>query len=133
MVFTNVFNPRSEIPRMEELNQQCEENVMMGVSCTIVCVIRIGRYSCIGAGAVVTKDVPDYACVIGTPARISGWVCECGVKLSWKNEQALCACGHRFVKTATGLSRLEVQCATEKTRVGAQRHEIVATSGTSPV
>ena len=53
---------------------------MLGANCTIVCGITIGRYVFIGAGAVVTKDVPDYACVIGAPARISGWVCECGVK-----------------------------------------------------
>jgi UDP-2-acetamido-3-amino-2,3-dideoxy-glucuronate N-acetyltransferase len=106
MVFTNVFNPRSEIPRMGELKPTLvKKGATLGANCTIVCGISIGQYAFIGAGAVVTKDVPDYALVVGAPARITGWVCECGLKLSLINEQAICRCGNQFLKTSLGVSR----------------------------
>jgi UDP-2-acetamido-3-amino-2,3-dideoxy-glucuronate N-acetyltransferase len=108
MVFTNVFNPRSEIPRMGELKPTLvKKGATLGANCTIVCGITIGRYAFIGAGAVVAKDVPDYALVVGMPAKLTGWVCECGVKLSWTNERASCTCGKQFSKTRTGISKLE--------------------------
>src|SRR5919112_389537 len=82
MVFTNVFNPRSEIPRMGELRPTLvKKGATLGANCTILCGITIGRYALIGAGAVVTKDVPDHALLVGNPARIVGWMCVCGVKL----------------------------------------------------
>ena len=91
MVFTNVFNPRSEIPRMGELKPTLvKKGATLGANCTIVCGITIGRYAFIGAGAVVTKDVPDYALVVGAPAKMTGWVCECGLKLGWINDRAMC-------------------------------------------
>ena len=67
----------------------------MGANATIVCGHTIGKYAFIGAGSVVTKDVPDYALVYGNPARLQGWVCECGVKLDFdKNNRAQCSsCG----------------------------------------
>ena len=106
MVFTNVFNPRSEIPRMGELKPTLvKKGATLGANSTILCGITIGRYAFIGAGAVVTKDVPDYALVVGAPARITGWVCECGLKLSLINEQAICKCGNQFLKTSFGVSR----------------------------
>jgi UDP-2-acetamido-3-amino-2,3-dideoxy-glucuronate N-acetyltransferase len=108
MVFTNVFNPRSEIPRMGELKPTLvKKGATLGANCTIVCGITIGRYAFIGAGAVVAKDVPDHALVVGMPAKLTGWVCECGVKLSWTNERASCTCGKQFSKTRTGISKLE--------------------------
>lgn len=83
MVFTNVINPRSHVVRKNEFRRtRVGRGASLGANSTIVCGHDIGRYAFVGAGAVVTKDVPDYALVIGTPARIVGWVCECGVKLS---------------------------------------------------
>lgn len=82
-VFTNVLNPRSHISRKHEYRTTLvRQGATIGANATVVCGHTIGRYSFVGAGAVVTKDVPDYALVIGAPARIVGWVCQCGVRLS---------------------------------------------------
>jgi UDP-2-acetamido-3-amino-2,3-dideoxy-glucuronate N-acetyltransferase len=98
MVFTNVFNPRSEFPRMKEMRHTLvKTGATLGANCTIVCGNTIGSYSFVGAGAVVTKDIPDYALVLGNPARISGWVCKCGVKLQFRSNEAVCeACGSHY-------------------------------------
>ena len=107
MVFTNVCNPRSEIPRMAELKATLvKKGATLGANCTIICGVTIGRYAFVGAGAVVTKNVPDHALVVGTPARLISWVCECGLKLRWKSEEADCACGMRFTKTPSGVARV---------------------------
>lgn len=100
MVFTNVFNPRSEIPRMRELKPTLvRRGATLGANCTILCGITIGRYAFIGAGAVVTKNVPDYALVVGSPGRVTGWMCECGIKLTVKGKKAACAsCGKEYQK-----------------------------------
>jgi UDP-2-acetamido-3-amino-2,3-dideoxy-glucuronate N-acetyltransferase len=110
MVFTNVFNPRSEVPRMNEVRPTLvKQGATLGANCTIVCGHTIGRYAFVGAGAVVTKDVPDHALVIGTPGRIVGWMCRCGVKLKTKGAHLYCAaCGMRYRKAATGLTLLTV-------------------------
>ena len=82
MVFTNVYNPRSLIERKSEYRDTLvKKGATLGANCTIVCGITIGRFAFIGAGAVVNKDVPDYALMVGVPARRTGWVCQCGVKL----------------------------------------------------
>lgn len=82
MVFTNVHNPRCHIPRMNECRQTLvKKGATLGANCTIVCGNTIGRYAFVGAGAVVTRDVPDYALVVGNPARQIGWMCECGYRL----------------------------------------------------
>ena len=121
MVFTNVFNPRSEIPRMSELKPTLvKRGATLGANCTIVCGTTIGRYAFVGAGSVVTKDVPDYACVMGSPARISGWMCECGAKLSWQSEEARCPCGVTFHKTSTGVARMA------KEAIGTEQQTLVA-------
>jgi UDP-2-acetamido-3-amino-2,3-dideoxy-glucuronate N-acetyltransferase len=98
MVFTNVHNPRAHIRRMEELRPTLvKKGATLGANCTVVCGHTIGRYAFLGAGAAVTKDVPDYALVVGVPARIVGWVCECGEKLHFAGEQTICkACGRRY-------------------------------------
>jgi UDP-2-acetamido-3-amino-2,3-dideoxy-glucuronate N-acetyltransferase len=107
VVFTNVMNPRSAIPRMSELRRTLvRKGATLGANCTIVCGITIGQYAFVGAGAVVTKEVPDYALVIGSPAYIKGWMCECGLKLTWHGEKATCTCGNRFTKTPSGISRM---------------------------
>jgi len=83
-VFTNVINPRSHVSRKHEFKPTLvKQGASIGASATIVCGNTIGRYALIGAGAVVTKIVPDYALVYGNPARIKGWVCECGVRLEF--------------------------------------------------
>ena len=82
MVFTNVYNPRSAIRRMDELRPTLvKKGASIGANATVLCGITIGRYAFIGAGAVVLKDVPDYALVVGNPGKQKGWMCECGVRL----------------------------------------------------
>ena len=95
MVFTNVYNPRSEIPRMDEIRQtSVKRGVTIGANATIICGNTIGRYAFIGAGAVITGDVPDYALMVGNPARQIGWACRCGERLS---EQLECvSCGRKY-------------------------------------
>ncbi len=105
MVFTNVFNPRAHIRRMDEVRPTLvKTGATIGANATIVCGTTIGRYAFVGAGAVVTREVPDYALVAGNPARQLGWMCACGIKL---NQQLVCdACGQRFVREGAGLSPL---------------------------
>ena len=100
MVFTNVFNPRSEIRRMEELRPTLvRRGATLGANCTIVCGTTIGRYAFVGAGAVITRDVPDYALVVGNPGRVTGWVCRCGVKLKELGRVLECpACSLRYLR-----------------------------------
>src|SRR5262245_65152708 len=83
MVFTNVVNPRSHVVRKDEYRQTLvKRGASLGANSTIVCGHTVGRYAFIGAGTVVTKDVPDFALVIGNPGRVVGWMCQCGVKLA---------------------------------------------------
>ena len=90
-VFTNVINPRSAISRKKEiLPTLVRKNVTIGANATILCGITIGQYAFIGAGAVVTKDIPDNALIYGNPASQHGWVCECGQKLDSKNHCTKC-------------------------------------------
>ena len=83
MVFTNVINPRSHVPRKNEYQQTLvRRGASLGANTTVVCGHTIGQYAFVGAGAVVTKDVPDFALLVGNPARIAGWMCRCGEKLA---------------------------------------------------
>lgn len=83
MVFTNVVNPRSHVSRKDEYRQTLvKRGASFGANSTVVCGHTIGAYAFIGAGAVVTRDVPDYALVVGNPGRIAGWMCQCGIKLA---------------------------------------------------
>ena len=91
-VFTNVFNPRSAIVRKDEYKPTLvQKGATIGANATIVCGITIGRYAFVGAGAVVTKNIPDYALVIGNPARQTGWMSEYGHKLKF-NPEGLAIC-----------------------------------------
>ncbi|MDP2336013.1 MAG: acyltransferase [Bacteroidota bacterium] len=86
-VFTNVINPRSAVSRKNEYQQTLvQKGATIGANATIVCGISIGRYAFIGAGAVVTKNIPDYALVVGNPARQTGWMSEFGHKLKFNSE-----------------------------------------------
>jgi len=100
-VFTNVDTPRSAHPRGPKgfLKTLVKRGCTIGANATILCGLTLGAYSFVGAGAVVTKDVPDYALVYGNPAKIWGWMCECGTKLEFIQTKAECAkCGARYEK-----------------------------------
>jgi UDP-2-acetamido-3-amino-2,3-dideoxy-glucuronate N-acetyltransferase len=87
MVFTNVFNPRSEIRRMDELRPTLvRRGASLGANCTVVCGVTIGQYAFVGAGAVVVKNVPDFALVVGNPGRIIGWMCVCGNRIHFNHD-----------------------------------------------
>ncbi|MEN6461526.1 MAG: acyltransferase [Syntrophomonas sp.] len=102
MVFTNVINPRAFIERKSEYKKTLiKKGASIGANATIVCGITIGRYAFIGAGTVVSKDVPDYALIYGNPARVKGWVCRCGLKLSFSGSNAECPdCGLTYRKVS---------------------------------
>ncbi len=88
MVFTNVLNPRSEVPRKHEYRKSIvKKGATIGANATIVCGHTVGMYAFVGAAAVVTKDVPDYALVYGSPAQQHGWMCRCGEKLVSASKQ----------------------------------------------
>ncbi|HBE44886.1 MAG TPA: N-acetyltransferase [Deltaproteobacteria bacterium] len=107
-VFTNVYNPRAFIERKHEFRPTLvKRGATIGANATIVCGITIGRYALIAAGAVVKKDVPDYAIVAGIPAKQVGWTCKCGTTLPFgrkesgvkgKGSKATCKyCGNEYV------------------------------------
>jgi UDP-2-acetamido-3-amino-2,3-dideoxy-glucuronate N-acetyltransferase len=103
MVFTNVVNPRSHVSRKDEYKTTLvRQGASLGANCTVVCGTTIGRFAFVGAGSVVTRDIPDYALVYGNPARLRGWMCACGIALRFADDgaQAVCAaCGAAYVKT----------------------------------
>ncbi len=100
MVFTNVINPRSHVNRKDEYQKTLvRKGASIGANATIVCGTTLGQYCFVGAGAVVTKDVPDYALVYGNPAKIHGWVCQCGEQIKFDSERATCfKCGKKYTK-----------------------------------
>jgi len=106
MVFTNVITPRSHVNRKSEYQRTLvKRGSSLGANSTIVCGVTIGEYAFVGAGAVVTKDIPAHALVVGVPARQIGWVCACGVRLDEVGTQATCSdCGKRYsIEDGVGL------------------------------
>jgi acetyltransferase-like isoleucine patch superfamily enzyme len=102
-VFTNVVAPRARYQTYPEdwVRTEVADRASIGANSTIVCGIRVGFNSMIGAGSVVTRDVPDHALVFGNPSRHGGWVCDCGAKLG---EDLVCAeCGRSYVEASVGL------------------------------
>ena len=105
-VFTNDKNPRAKYPKKEYpqygkwLSTLIKTGATIGANATIVCGNTIGKWAMVGAGAVVTNDVPDYAIVIGVPVKIIGWVCECGNKLEFKQNKTTCKICKRKYKKA---------------------------------
>jgi UDP-2-acetamido-3-amino-2,3-dideoxy-glucuronate N-acetyltransferase len=90
-VFANLYNPRAFIERKHEFRPTLvKRGATIGANATIICGVTIGNYGMIGAGAVVTKAIPDHALVIGVPAEQAGWVCQCGTTLHLKNDIAHC-------------------------------------------
>jgi UDP-2-acetamido-3-amino-2,3-dideoxy-glucuronate N-acetyltransferase len=105
MVFTNVFNPRSFISRKKEFrNTLVKRGATVGANVTIVCGNMIGQYAFIGAGSVVTRDVPDYGLVYGNPGKVKGWVCQCAEEIIFRSGTAKCLmCGRKYKKGKTGV------------------------------
>lgn len=104
-VFTNDPNPRAKYPKKKYPNYGkwlptlVEEGATIGANSTIICGNNIGKWAFIGAGAVVTENVPDYAIVVGVPAKIIDWICECGNKLEFQKGKTICKiCGKKYVK-----------------------------------
>lgn len=111
MVFTNILNPRSKYPQVGAkyyIKTLVKEGASLGANCTIVCGNIIGRFAFVAAGAVVTKDVPDFALVVGNPARINGWYSEAGQKLEFdKNGFAFCNKSGKKYKFENGVVKEE--------------------------
>ena len=105
MVFTNVFNPRSFISRRKEFRKTwVRKGATIGANVTVICGNTIGQYAFIGAGSVVTKDVPDYALVYGNPGKVQGWVCQCAEEIGFRSGRAVCkACGKKYKKDRIGV------------------------------
>jgi len=109
VVFTNILTPRSAFPRNrseDNLHTLVQRGASLGANATVVCGTTIGAHALVGAGAVVTKDVPPYAVVYGNPARQHGWACECGIVLAFQADHAHCAACDRTYQQTTS-TRIE--------------------------
>ena len=104
-VFTNVSTPRSPTPRKDRYEKTLvRRGATIGANATVVCGNTVGAWALVGAGAVVTKDVPPHAIVTGVPARVTGWACECGERLpSTPRRTACAACGRAYLRKPSGL------------------------------
>lgn len=95
MVFTNVYNPRSFVERKNEYRDTLvKSGATLGANCTIVCGVTIGKFSFVGAGAVINKDIPDYALMVGVPAKQIGWMSEFGEQLEFSDSDDTAKCIH---------------------------------------
>ncbi len=107
MVFTNILNPRSLYPQKGSkhyIKTLVKYGATLGANCTIICGVTIGKFAFVGAGAVVTKDVPDYGLVLGNPARLVGWMSEAGEKLLFdKNGFAFCKKSNKKYQLKNGI------------------------------
>ena len=112
MVFTNVYNPRSAVTRKDEYRRTLvRRGATLGANCTVVCGSTVGRYAFVGAGAVVNRDVPDFALMVGVPARQAGWMSRFGERLPLPlagDGEATCPyTGDRYQLSAGGLSLID--------------------------
>lgn len=105
--FTNVINPRSAVERKNEFKKtRVEHDATLGAGSTIICGVSVGPYAFVGAGAVVTKEVPAYALVLGVPGRVTGWMCECGDRLKFLRGKAVCSvCEKRYRQVNRSVER----------------------------
>jgi UDP-2-acetamido-3-amino-2,3-dideoxy-glucuronate N-acetyltransferase len=107
MVFTNVINPRSAVSRKNEYKPTLvKRGASIGANATIVCGTTLGEYAFVGAGAVVSRDVPAYALMVGVPARRIGWMCECGERLPDGDAPVCSACGKQYTLNEGRLARV---------------------------
>lgn len=114
MVFTNVYNPRSAVTRKDEYRRTVvKRGATLGANCTIVCGNTVGEYAFVGAGAVINRNVPAYALMVGVPARQIGWMSEFGEQLSLPLEgeaEAVCAqTGARYVLEGNAVTKLDTK------------------------
>lgn len=102
MVFTNVINPRAFIERKAEFKDTLlKKGASIGANTTVICGHTIGNYALVGAGSVVSSDIPDYALAYGSPARVQGWVCKCGEKLIFRSQRSICkACNSKYIQSS---------------------------------
>jgi len=109
MVFTNVKNPRSGVVRRGQYDETyLEQGASVGANATIVCGVRLGKYCFVGAGSVVTKDVPPYALIVGNPARQIGWMSQYGHRLEF-NEEDIATCPEsqqQYKRSDAGVERI---------------------------
>ena len=108
-VFTNVINPRAFVSRKTEFRPTIvRKGASIGANATLICGHTVGKYAFVGAGAVVSRDVPDYALVYGAPAKVHGYVCRCGCKLAFREDGAAvcqeCGSGYRLENGAVSES-----------------------------
>jgi UDP-2-acetamido-3-amino-2,3-dideoxy-glucuronate N-acetyltransferase len=108
-VFTNVINPRSHVSRKAEYKRTLvRRGATIGANATVVCGVTLGEYCFVGAGAVITADVPPYALVVGVPARRVGWMCRCGERLHLEERRGICAaCGAWYEEVPGGLHPID--------------------------
>jgi len=113
-VFTNDLNPRAKYPKKDfpEYGRWqptlVKEGATIGANATVICGATIGKWAFIGAGAVVKGDVPDYALIVGVPAKQIGWMCECANKLIFKNNRADCGiCGRKYSKKGAQITQIK--------------------------
>ncbi len=105
-VFTNVMNPRAHVPRKNEYRRTIvKRGSSIGANATIVCGVTLGEYAFVGAGAVVTSDVPAYGLMVGVPARRVGWMCQCGERLQMRGGDASCNVCSAAYQEQTGVLR----------------------------
>ena len=120
-VFTDIIDPRSYIPKRHGLRRTIvAKGSTIGANSTIVCGCTIGRYALVGAGSVVITDVPDFAHVLGNPAGVVGWMCQCGRQIQFKNDLAVCDdCKRHYSMTDNGVKRLHNEFLANQVVVGA--------------
>ncbi len=110
MVFTNVNTPRSAFPRNapeDYMKTVVRRGASIGANATIICGNSIGEFAFVGAGAVITRDVPAYALVYGNPARVRGYACQCGIKLAFFEDAATCGnCASRYRKSGEKVEKI---------------------------